>query len=110
MVVWDREYYFKEAHKQNDSSILINTIMRALEKIRKRDDLPNDTLNYFLAKDPRIAMFYLLPKIHKCLHNVPGRPVILNCAFYTENISSLQHIAQKVNSFIKNINHFLRKD
>ena len=88
--------------------------MRALEKIRTRGDLSNNTLNYFLVKDPKFARFYLLPKIHKRLHNVPGRPVISNCGFYTENISSfldhhLQPIAQKVNSFIKDTNHFLRK-
>ena len=45
VVVWDREDYLKEAYKQledkdvyeevqNDSSILINRIMHALEKIR----------------------------------------------------------------------------
>ena len=125
MVFWDREDNLKEACKQledkdiyeevqNDSSILINTIMCALGKIRIPDDLPNDTLNYFLVKDPKFARFYLLPKIHKRLHNVPGRLVISNCGFYTENISSfldhhLQPIAQKVNSFIKGTNYFLRK-
>ena len=125
MVVWDRENYLKKASKQledkdvyeevqNDPSTLINTVIRALEKIRIRGDLSNDTLNYFLTKDPKFARFYLLPKIHKRLHNVPGRPVISNYGFYTENISSflehhLQPIAQKVNSCIKDINHFLRK-
>ena len=88
--------------------------MRALEKIRIQCDLPNDTLNYFLIKDPKFARFYLLPKIHKRLHNVPGRPAISNCGFYTENIYSfidhhLQPIAQEVNSFIKDASHFLRK-
>ena len=125
MVVWDREDYLKEASKQsedkhvyeevqNDPSTLINTIMCALEKIRIQGDHSNDTLNYFLVKDPKFARFCLLPKIHKCLRNVPGRPVISNCGFYTENISSflehhLQPIAQKVNSFIKDTNYFLRK-
>ena len=42
---------------QNDPSILINTILRALEKIRIRGDLSNDTLNYFLVKDPKFARF-----------------------------------------------------
>ena len=88
--------------------------MRTLEKIRMQGDLSNDKLNYFLVKDPKFARFYLLPKIHKRLHNVPGRSVISNCEFYTENISSflnhhLQPIAQKVNSFIKDTNYFLRK-
>ena len=88
--------------------------MRALEKIRIRGDLSNDTLNYFLVKDPKFARFYLLTKIHKRLYNVPGRPVISNCGFCTENISSfldhhLQSIAQKVNSFIKDSKLLLRK-
>ena len=48
------------------------------------------------------------------MFNVPGRLAISNCGFYTENISSfldhhLQPIAQRVNSFIKDTNHFLRK-
>ena len=125
MVVWDREDFLKEVYEQlgdkdvyedvqNDSSILISTIMRALEKIRIRGDLYNDTLNYFLVKDLKFARFYLLPKIDTRLPNVPDRPVIYNCGFYTENILSfldhhLQPIAQKVNSFIKDTNHFLRK-
>ena len=83
--------------------------MRALEKIRTLGDTPNDTLNYFLVKNPK---FYLLPKIHNQLHNVPGRPVIPSCEFDTENIPLfldhyLQSIAQKVNSFIKDTDHFL---
>ena len=56
-----------------------------------------------------------MPKIHKRLHNVPGRPVISNCGFHIENISSLsdynmQPLAQKVKSFIKDMNHFFEKD
>ena len=69
--VWDRDDYLKEAAKQledkhayeevqNYPSTLISTIKRALEKIRKRGDLSNDTLNYFLVKDPKFARFYLL--------------------------------------------------
>ena len=114
VVVWDREDYLKEAYRQlddkevyeqlsDDSSVLANILMKALEKIRLRGDLPKDTLDYFLVKDPKFARFYLLPKIHKRLHDVPGRPVISNCGYYTENISSfldyhLQPLAQKVKS------------
>ena len=88
--------------------------MPALEKKKKQYDLPNDTRNYFLVKYPKFARFYLSPKIHKRLHNVPQKPVISNCGLCTENISScldhhLQPITQKVNSYIKDINHFLRK-
>ena len=63
--------------------------MKALEQIPLRGDLSSDTLNYFFLKDSKFARFYLLPKNHKRLHDVPGRPIISNCGFYTENISSL---------------------
>ena len=125
VVVWEREDYLKEASKQledkdvyeevqNDPSTLINIIVRALEKIRMRGELSNNTLKYFLVKDPKFARFYLLPKIHKRLHNFPGRPVTSNCGLYTGNMSLfldhyLQPIAQKVNSVIKDTNNFSRK-
>ena len=41
-------------------------------------------------KDPKFARFYLLPKIHKTLYNVPGRPLISNCGYYAKNISSFR--------------------
>ena len=109
--LYDRQVYEKVP---NDPNVLINTIMKALQKIRLRGDLSSDTLNYFLVKDPKFARFYLLPKIHKRLHDVPGRPVISNCGFYTENISSfldhhLQPLVQRVKSYIKDTNHFLNK-
>ena len=65
-------------------------------------------------KDPIFARFYLLPKIHKRLHDVPGRPVISNCCYYTENITSfldfhLQTLVRKVKSYIKDTTSFLKK-
>ena len=111
VAVWDRDY-LKEAYKQldnnkvyeevpNNPNVLINTIMKALEKISLR------------GKDPKFTRFYLLPKILKRLHYVPGRPVISNCGFCNENISSfldyhLQPFAQRIKSYIKDTNHFLK--
>ena len=115
----------KEAHKQlsdeevyeqvtNDPSSLESTIFNALNKINAGGDLSADSLEYFFNKDPKFARFYLLPKIHKWLHNVPSRPVIFNCGYYMENISSfldyhLQPLVKKVDSYIKDTNHFLKK-
>ena len=67
-----------------------------------------------LNKDPKFSRFYLLPKILKRLHNVSGRPVISNCSYCTKNISSfldyhLQPLAKKVELYIKDTNHFLKK-
>ena len=125
VVVWEREDFLKEAHKQlsdeevyeevtNDPSTLEGTIFTALNQIRARGDLPADNLEYFFNKDPKFARFHLLPKIHKRLHNVSGRPVISNCGYYTEKISSfldyhLKPLAKIVESYIKDTNNFLKK-
>ena len=125
VVAWDREDYIKEAEKQlGDSDIyeelpddpepLISTIHGTIEKSRKRGDLKKETSIYFEVKDLKFARFYLLPKIRKRLNNVPGRPVISNCGYYTQNISvfldfHLQPLAQAVRSYIKDTNDFLNK-
>ena len=67
-----------------------------------------------MVKDPKFTRFYLLPKIHKRLHDVPGQPVISNCGYDTENISSfldfyLQPLAWEVKSYIQDNNDVLKK-
>ena len=100
---------------QSDPNILINTIMRDLKKIRIQYDIYNDAHQYFLIKDPKFAMFYLLPKIHKRLHYDPGILFTFsNYGFYREIIFPLLHhhlppIAKKVDSFIKDTNDYLSK-
>ena len=86
-------------------------VISFLRKIKNRGDISDETLDYFLVNNPKLGRFYLLPKIHKRLHNVPGRPVISNSSFFTENISSfrdfhLKPLAQKVKSYIQDKNDF----
>ena len=124
--VWDRDDYLREAKNQlNDKNVyeeltgnvegsLKKIIKTVLKKIRHRSDISNSTLDYFLVNNPKLGRFYLLPKIHKRLQNVPGRSVISNSGYYTENISAflefhLKPLAQKVKSYIKYTNDFLRK-
>ena len=80
VVVWDREKAYKQLEDRavykevpNSQCILVNTMIKELEKIRLCGDLSSDTPNY----------------VHKCLQNLTGRPVTLHCDSYTENISSL---------------------
>ena len=93
VVVWDREEYINEAEKQlgdeevyeevsNNAASLLKTINAVISKIRKRGNLKDDKLNYFIMKAPKFTRFYLLPKIHKRLHNVPGRPGTSNSSYY----------------------------
>ena len=108
----DKEVY--QEVRGDIESPLIKIIKRVLGNIRNRRDISDETLDYFLVNNPKLGRFYLLPKIHKRLHNVPGRPVISNSGFYTENISAfvehhLKPLAQKVKSYVKDTNDFLRK-
>ena len=57
---------------------------------------------------------YVLPKIHKRLFNVPGRPVISNCGSPTEEVSEsldshLKGIMQERWSYTKDSNGFIKK-
>ena len=78
VVVWDRDDYIQETENQLDDKViyeevrnypqpLSGTIHRAVEKIRKRGDLSDDNIKYFMVKNPKFARFYLLPKIQKRL-------------------------------------------
>ena len=105
----DKEVYLEVP---NDSNALVSAIFKSLDKTRKRGDLSQGTLSYVLVKDPKFARFYLL--LSKTVIWCTRRPVMSNHSFYTENISlfldlHLQSLAQKVNSYIKDTNHFLRK-
>ena len=126
VVVWDREDYLKEAESQlSDNNIyekvqgdpipsLVNLVQYHLSNVKARGDTSSETLDYFMVNNPKLGRFYLLPKIHKRLNAIPGRPVISNCGYFTENISSfldyhLQPLTKSVKSFIKDTNDFLRK-
>ena len=100
VVVWDREDYLKEAEKQlGDKEIyeelsldpvspLISSVKGCLSRVKNSGDTPDETLEYFFINKPKRGRFYLLPKIHKRLHNVPGRTVISNSRFFTQDISA----------------------
>ena len=126
VVVWDREDYIREAEDQlgdpdvylpldNDPyDILHNVINQAMGTIRQRGNVDDKTLEYLMVNNPKLGRFYLLPKIHKRLNSVPGRPVISNSGFHTEKFSEfldfhLQPLAKSVHSYIKDTNHFCKR-
>ena len=89
-------------------------IKTVLKKVTDRKDISDNTLDYFLVNNPKFGRFYLLPKIHKRFQKVPGQPVISSSGYYKENISAflefhLKPLAQKVKSYIKDTNDFLKK-
>ena len=69
---------------------------------------------YEYKKVTNLGKLYLLPKIHKRLYNVPGRPVISNCGTPTGKVSEfldhhLKPIMQEGWSYIKDTKAFLKK-
>ena len=85
-----------------------------IRNLRNRGYISHETLDDFNDNNPKLGRFYLLSKIHKRLHDVPGRPVISNSGFYAENISffieyHLKQLAWNVKSYIRDTNNVLYK-
>ena len=82
------------------------------KEVKKIGCISDKTLKYFtyeFKKATNLGKFYLLPKIHKRLENVPGRPIISNCGAPIENASEfldfyLKNIMQNGVSYIKDSN------
>ena len=69
---------------------------------------------YEFKKSTNLGKLYLLPKIHKRLSVVPGRPVISNCGMPTEKEPEfldfhLKPILQNGRSYIRDSNDFINK-
>lgn len=105
VVIWDCKDYLIEAENQLlDSAVyeelkgdyispLIKKVKYCLNKIKLRGDI---------CQEMRTGRFYMLPKIHKGLNSVPGRPVISNCVYFTESISSfVDHYLQPLSKWFR---------
>ena len=96
VVVWDRNDYIAEVEKQlTDENIyqdinfkdktlqeLADYSNKLFKSLKMKGSITEKELKYFtvgLKKTTNLYKLYLLPKIHKRLENVPGRPVISNC-------------------------------
>ena len=131
MVVWDRSDYLHEAsrqqHNQNiyedvkfNENILTDLVAKSnniFKHLRSHKRISEKGLEYFtynFKKATNLGKFYFLPKIHKRLIAVPGRPVMSNCVTPTQKVSEyldyiLKTIMQDSWSYIKDSGDFLKK-
>ena len=131
IVIWDRADYLAEANKQlSDNNIykevkfrekmlsdLVDTSNKFFKGLKTKGCISEKNLKYFsyeFKKACNLGKLYLLPKIHKRLSDVPGRPVISNCGAPTEKVSEfldfhLKPIMKNGKSYIRDSNHFLEK-
>ena len=128
MVVWDRADYILEAEKhlhdkqvykevkfnENILTGLVEKSNRIFNRLRSHGLISESELKYFtynFKKATNLGKFYFLPKIHKRLANVPGRPVISDCGTLTEKVSEyldflLKPVMQDGWSYIKDTGDF----
>ena len=129
VVVWGREDYIAESrnHLEDadvykdcsfDDNLLINLTEqsnRFFKDLNVRKFINHKELKYLLydfKKSANLGKLYFLPKIHKRLENVPGRPVISNCGTHTEKVSEfldhhLKSVMQAGKSYIRDSAHFI---
>ena len=87
----------------------MGTSIQLFQNLKSKGRISDKQLKYFAYEYKKVSNFgklYLLPKIHKRLHNVPGRPVISNCGTPTEKASDFldyhfKPIMQRGKSYIK---------
>ena len=126
MVVWDQNDYLVEAEKQlSDKNVykevnfndLTETSIKIFRNLTSGGFITDKELKYFSFDHKRacnLGKLYFLPKIHKRLFNVPGRPAISNCGTPTEKASEfldshLKTIMQESWSYIKDSADFINK-
>ena len=114
MVVWSRSDYLHEASRrlqdQNiyedvkfNENILTDLVAKSnkmFKSLCSHKLISEKEIKYFtynFKKATNLEKLYFLPKIHKRLNAVPGRPVISNCGIPTEKVSEyLDYIVKPI--------------
>ena len=124
MVIWDRNDYLLEADKQLKDKKVYRDVEYNVNILKDLAEASNEVFSdlkrrgfiftYEYRKATNFGKLYLLPKIHKRLYNVPGRPVISNCGTPTEECSEfldyhLKPVMQNSWSCLKDSGDFLKK-
>ena len=113
----DRKVYQEVRFSENILTDFFEKRNTMFKKLRRKGVILEKELKYFsfeYKKATNLGKLYLLPKIHKRLKNVPGRPVISNCGTPTEKVSEfldhhLKPVMQSGWSYIKDSGDFLKK-
>lgn len=88
IVVMDRPMYIKEVERQlsdtttyeainhNPTFRIKRRVQDLVNKYAMLNVLDKKMTKYLINDSPIIPVFYVLPKVHKCLQNPPGRPIV----------------------------------
>ena len=104
VVLWDTLDYLAETKNHpkdsntdkdvkfgdNDLVKLVEKSNQIFKKLLSKQNISSSQLRYFSYNDKKstnLGKMYLLPKLHKPLESVAGRPVTSNCGTPTEKVS-----------------------
>ena len=112
-----RDVYQEVQFKKQMLSNLVDTSNNFFRGLQTKRFIAEKELKYFTyeyKKACNLGKMYLLPKIHKRISDVTGRPVISNCGMPTEKVSEflvyeLKPVMQKGKLYIKDPGHLLEK-
>ena len=113
----DRVVYKQVSFKEKNLCDLVDISDRFFRGLKLDGCISEKEMKHFMyeyKKVTNLGKLYLLPKIHKRLYDVPGRPVISNCGTTTEKVLEfldhhLKPIMQEGWSHIKDTKDFLKK-
>jgi hypothetical protein len=124
IVIWGAQDYRQEALRQltnrrhyevlqSDPTARYTKEVKSFIRFCSRSNhIPDKEAKYLMAYQPKLATFYMLPKIHKTGN--PGRPIVSACDCPTERISAyvdhhLRPLVEQSASYIRDSTHFLNK-
>ena len=99
IVILDKHKYISEGERQlHDEQFyeetntdltgeVIHRVNLFVNNMLQRGQITQKTSSYLTTDIDRTQQFYLLPKIHKDMHNPPGRPIVSGSGGPTEKIS-----------------------
>ena len=105
VVVWGLDQYCKEAFKQllEDENVYVDV---KLQKLIREGKISEEIREYLKGESLDLGRFYLLPKIHKRLIDVLGRPVISNCGmgyYINPIVKSLPTVLSDTSDFLRKL-------
>ncbi len=108
----DTKFYKKE--DTNLTHEFNKDVKKELDLMFLNGEIGEKCYNYLYVENPRTALFYLLPKIHKGILPPPGRPILSANDCPTERISEfvdffLRPLVEKLPSYIKDTTDLIVK-
>ena len=90
MTEGERQLQNEQFYEETETDLTGEVIHRVnlfVNNMLQRGQITQNTSTYLTTDIDKTQQFYLLPKIHKDMHNPPGRPVVSGSGGPTEKIS-----------------------